>query len=229
LYLIRSPRQPQVEEIYQRVNKIAQGAALMTETELEIEFIKACADVIPNKILSRVLYDNFKNQELPAYTEEEHAYAASLARTSLKPPGSEANMFLSNVEKVLEEYTKRLGEKNICDLLLPFFDDVSEPIFPGSSDVGDVSWNVPTGQIVTACYALGTAEHSWQLVSQTRSSLGHKGLILASKVIAGACIDLLEHPGLIEKAKEEWRQRLAGQSYRSAIPPEVKPRPIGKL
>jgi aminobenzoyl-glutamate utilization protein B len=229
LYLIRSPRQPQVEEIYQRINKIAQGAALMTETELEIEFIKACADVIPNKTLSRVLYDNFKTQELPAYTDEERAYAAALAKTSLKPPGSEAAMFLSAVEKHREEFTKRLAEKNICDLLLPFFDEVSEPVFPGSSDVGDVSWNVPTAQIVTACYALGTAEHSWQLVSQTRSSLGHKGLILAAKVIAGACIDLLEHPELVEKAKEEWRQRLAGQPYRSAIPPEVKPRPIGKL
>ncbi|MDR2246918.1 MAG: amidohydrolase [Treponema sp.] len=228
LYLIRSPRFPQVEEVYRRVNKIAQGAALMTETELEIDFIKACADVIPNKVLGRVLYDNFTAQELPRYTEEERAYAAALAKTSAKAPGAEAAMFLPP-GKDAAEYTKRLGERNLCDLLLPFHDDTAEPVFPGSSDVGDVSWNVPTAQIAAACYALGTAEHSWQLVSQTRSSLGHKGLLLAAKVIAAACVDVLEHPELAEKAREEWERRLEGQPYRSVIPPEVKPRPIGKL
>ncbi|MDR3160298.1 MAG: amidohydrolase [Spirochaetaceae bacterium] len=229
LYLIRSPRLPQVEEIYRRVNKIAQGAALMTETDVEIEFIKACADVIPNKTLGRVLYDNFKAQELPRYTAEEAAYAAALAKTSLKPPGSEAAMFLSNAGKEQAEYAKRLGEKKLCDLVLPFYDETPEPVYPGSSDVGDVSWNVPTAQIAAACYALGTAEHSWQLVSQTRSSLGHKGLLLAAKVIAAACVDVLEHPELAEKAKAEWERRLEGHPYRSAIPPEVKPRPIGTI
>jgi aminobenzoyl-glutamate utilization protein B len=229
LYLIRSPRLFQVEEIYRRVNKIAEGAALMTETEVEIEFIKACANVIPNKVLGRVLYDNFTSQELPRYTEEERAYAAALARTSIRPPGAEAAMFLPPEGKDAAEYAKRLAERNLCDLLLPFHDETAEPVFPGSSDVGDVSWNVPTAQIVTACYALGTAEHSWQLVSQARSSLGHKGLILAAKVIAGACVEVLGHPELAEKAKEEWERRLEGQPYRSAIPPEVKPRPIGKL
>jgi aminobenzoyl-glutamate utilization protein B len=229
LYLIRAPRLPQVEEIYRRINKIAQGAALMTETEVEIEFIKACADIIPNKTLSRVLYDNFKTQKLPSYTEEERAFAAALAKTSLKAPGSEAAMFLAHTEKDRVEYTKLLAERNLCDILLPFYDETPEPIFFASSDVGDVSWNVPTAQIVTASYALGTAEHSWQLVSQSRSSLGHKGLILAAKVIAGACVDLLEHPELTEKARAEWERRLEGQPYRNAIPPEVKPRPIGKL
>jgi aminobenzoyl-glutamate utilization protein B len=229
LYLIRSPRLSQVEEIYRRVNKIAQGAALMTETEVDIEFIKACANVIPNKVLGRVLYDNFTTLELPRYTEEERAYAAALAKTSTRAPGTEAAMFLPPEGKDAAEYAKRLAKENLCDLVLPFHDETAEPVFPGSSDVGDVSWNVPTAQVVTACYALGTAEHSWQLVSQTRSSLGHKGLLLAAKVIAGACVDVLEHPDLAEKAKAEWEQRLEGQTYRSAIPPEVKPRPISKL
>jgi aminobenzoyl-glutamate utilization protein B len=229
LYLIRSPQMSQVEEIYQRVNKIALGAAMMTETDVEIEFIKACANVIPNKTLGRVLYDNFKAQELPRYTEEERAYAAALIKTSLKPPGAEAAMFLSNAEKDRAEYTKRLGEKKLCDLILPFYDETPESVFPGSSDVGDVSWNTPAAQIAVASYALGTAEHSWQLVSQARSSLGHKGLILAAKTLAGACVDVLEHPELIKKARAEWERRLEGQPYRSAIPQEVKPRPIGKL
>jgi aminobenzoyl-glutamate utilization protein B len=229
LYLIRAPRQPQVEEIYRRVNKIAQGAAMMTETEVEIEFIKACANIIPNKTLGRILYDNFTTQELPRYTEEELAFATALTKNSLKAPGAEAAMFLPDTGKDVADYTKRLAERKLCDLILPFYDETPEPVFPGSSDVGDVSWNVPTAQIASVCYALGTAEHSWQLVSQTRSSLGHKGLLLAAKVIAGACVDVLEHPELAEKAKAEWEQRLEGHPYRSAIPPEVKPRPIGTI
>jgi aminobenzoyl-glutamate utilization protein B len=229
LYLIRAPGQSQVEEIYQRVNKIAQGAALMTETEVDITFIKACSNVIPNKTLGRLLYDALKAQALPEYTEEERSFAAALAQSSPKSPGAEAAMFLSTTEKDLREYTRILGEKRLCDRVLPFYDETPEPVFPGSSDVGDVSWNVPTAQIATASYALGTAEHSWQLVSQTRSSLGHKGLILAAKVIACACVEVLEHPEIAAKAKAEWEQRLEGQLYRCAIPPEVKPRAISKL
>jgi aminobenzoyl-glutamate utilization protein B len=82
---------------------------------------------------------------------------------------------------------------------------------------------------VTASYGLGTPEHSWQLVSQSKTSLGHKGLILAAKVIAGACVDIVENPGLAEKAKLELQNRLGGHSYQSAIPPEVRPRAISKL
>ena len=98
-----------------------------------------------------------------------------------------------------------------------------------SSDVGDVSWNVPTAQIVTACYALGTPEHSWQLVSQDKTSIGHKGMLLAAKTLAGAAVDLLEKPELVEKARQEFEKRLDGQTYRCAIPNDVVPKPIRLL
>ncbi|MDR0567630.1 MAG: amidohydrolase [Spirochaetaceae bacterium] len=229
LYLIRAPKMHQVEEIYQRVNKIARGAAMMTETEVEIDFVKACANVIPNKVLGRVLYDNFLAEKLPEYTSEERAFTATLLKTSPKKPGSEAAMLLGHLEKELAEYTQKLADKGLCDITLPFYDEGPEVVFPGSSDVGDVSWLVPTAQIVTASYGLGTPEHSWQLVSQGRTSVGHKGLILAAKVIACACADIIEHPDLAEKAKAELSRRLGGHVYRSAIPPEVKPRAISKL
>jgi aminobenzoyl-glutamate utilization protein B len=99
----------------------------------------------------------------------------------------------------------------------------------GSSDVGDVSWITPTAQVAAACYALGTPEHSWQLVSQGRTSIGHKGMILAAKAISGAIADVLLSPGILDKAKEELTDRLNGERYRSAIPDGVMPRPIGKL
>ncbi|WP_283608860.1 M20 family metallopeptidase [Faecalispora anaeroviscerum] len=233
LYLIRAPKIPQVEEIYQRVNQIAQGAALMTGTEVEIEFVKACADLVPNKSLAAVLYRNFEEQKLPEYTEEELAFAGKIAKTA---PLSEAraqdllDLYAAHLlQRESRELLQKLQERDICDILLPFSEDGPNVVLPGSSDVGDVSWNVPTSQIVTACYAIGTPEHSWQLVSQDKTSIGHKGMMLAAKVLAGAAVDLLEQPELVEKARREFKERMNGQKYVCAIPKEVLPKAISKL
>ena len=229
LYLIRAPRTPQVEEIYRRVNKIAQGAAMMTETELEIQFVKACANVIPNKTLGGVLHGNLSGLDMPVYSEEELRFAAEIAKTS---PGSAS----SDIERYLKDHAadmrlclKKLEGKPICDITLPFYPDDPNRMLSGSSDVGDVSWITPTAQVATACYALGTPEHSWQLVSQGRTSIGHKGMVLAAKAISGGIADVLQSPGILDKAKEELTDRLNGERYRSAIPDGVMPRPIGKL
>jgi aminobenzoyl-glutamate utilization protein B len=228
LYLIRAPETPQVEEIYRRVNKIAHGAAMMTETDVEIQFIKACANVVPNKTLSRLLFENLTVQELPAYTEEELKLAREIAGTV--PKGlPEIHKFLKSHPTDRRKFSKALEGKDLCDVVLPFYEDAPDNLLPGSSDVGDVSWIVPTAQAVTACYVPGTPEHSWQLVSQARTSIGHKGMILAAKVMAGGAIDVLEKPEVIAEAHEELRGRLEGKVYRTAIPGDVKPRPIGKL
>lgn len=228
LYLIRAPKTPQVEEIYQRVNKIAQGAALMTESEVDIQFVKACANVVPNKTLGKVLYDNFLEQTLPRYSEDETRFAAEIAGT-VQHLGSELQRIGTLTAADLKRCKESLAGKNLCDIVLPFYEDGRDVLLPGSSDVGDVSWNVPTAQITTACYALGTPEHSWQLVSQGRSSIAHKGLMLAAKTIAGAAVDLFEDKSLIDKAKVEFAERLGGHVYTSAIPDGVEPQAISKL
>jgi aminobenzoyl-glutamate utilization protein B len=229
LYLIRAPRTSQVEEIYRRVNKIAQGAALMTETDLEIQFIKACSNVVPNKTLSKVLHDNLTIQELPVYTADELKFAGEIAKTSPGAASADLNRYLKSHPADLRECIKRLEGKPMCDIVLPFYHDDPDQILAGSSDVGDVSWIAPTAQVVTACYALGTPEHSWQLVSQGRTSVGHKGMLLAARVMAGGAVDLFESPEIIERAKAELRDRLDGETYRSAIPADVKPVAIGRL
>jgi aminobenzoyl-glutamate utilization protein B len=228
LYLIRAPQTPQVEEIYGRVNKIAQGAALMTETEVEIQFIKACANIVPNKTLSKVLYENFAEQEMPNWTEEERRFAEDVAKTAERHL-DDLDRFLTRNPSDLRKYTRLLEGKSLCDLLLPFYENGPDGLGSGSSDVGDVSWNVPTAQIVTACYSLTAPGHSWQRVSQSRTSLAHKGMLLAAKVMAGGAVDVLHSPEVLEKAKIELRERLEGAPYRCAIPPEVKPRPIGRI
>jgi aminobenzoyl-glutamate utilization protein B len=229
LYLIRAPRSQQVEEIYQRVNKIAHGAAMMTETEVEIRFVKACANIIPNKSLSAVLHENLMLQDAPSYTEEELNLAAAIAKTSPGSAAADVERYLKTHPESMKRCLKLLEGRPVCDIMLPFFPDDPDMLMPGSSDVGDVSWITPTAQVVTACYALGTPEHSWQLVSQGRTSIGHKGMLLAAKVMAGAIADALESPGIIENAKAELAERLGGETYRSAIPADVIPKAISKL
>ena len=229
LYLIRAPRTSQVEEIYGRVNKIARGAALMTETDLEIQFVKACANIIPNKTLSGVLYDNLVRQGTPSYTEEELNLCANIAKVSPGSAAADIERYLKAHPAEMKQCAKLLEGRPICDIILPFFPDDPDSVMAGSSDVGDVSWIAPTAQVVTACYASGTPEHSWQLVSQSRTSIGHKGMLLAAKVMAGAIVDSLESPSIIQHAKAELTERLGGETYRSAIPADIMPKAISKL
>ena len=93
----------------------------------------------------------------------------------------------------------------------------------GSTDVGDVSWVVPTSTINTACYSYGAGAHSWQWVAQGKSSIAMKGMYTASEVLAKAAEKLFENPELISKAKKEFDERMDGQTYECPIPPEVEP------
>ncbi len=223
LYLIRAPKNAQVQEIYKRINKIAQGAALMTETELEIDFIKACSNIIPNNVLERVLDEKLREIPHPTYTEEELSLAAKFRETS---PGK-GSTINSYVEQVTGAENKKellaLNDKAILDVVMPYIP--SETAMPGSSDVGDASWVCPTAQINVASYALDTPGHSWQLVAQGKQGPAHKGMLYAGKVMAAAAIKLMENPELIAQAKEEHKMRV-GDGYVCPIPKGVQPRSI---
>ena len=93
----------------------------------------------------------------------------------------------------------------------------------GSTDVGDISWRVPTGGLRTTCMAHGSPGHSWQNVSCIGSSIGEKGIIYASKVLAITAIDLLEKPELVAAAKSDFKQKMKGRKYTSLIPKGQKP------
>ncbi|MCR8634330.1 hypothetical protein [Paenibacillus radicis (ex Xue et al. 2023)] len=95
-----------------------------------------------------------------------------------------------------------------------------------STDVGDVSWLVPTGQVYVMTCAFRTMPHSWQMVAQGESSIAHKGLLLAGKVMASSAIEAMLNPEIIEKAKAEHKERLEGEVYQSLIPLGTKPTPI---
>lgn len=223
LYLIRAPKNAQVQEIYKRINKIAQGASLMTETELEIDFIKACSNIIPNSTLEQLLDEKLREIPHPAYTDNEIRLAEKFRATS-PAVGSTINSY---AEKVTGADNKKamlaLADKALLDVVMPYIP--SETAMPGSSDVGDVSWVCPTAQINVACYAADTPGHSWQLTGQGKLAPAHKGMLYAGKVLASAAIRLMEDPQLLEKAKEEHKMRV-GEGYVCPIPAGVQPRAI---
>ena len=225
LYLIRSPKNSQVEELYQRVNKIAQGAALMTETRMEMEFIKGCSNTIPNNVLEAQLYENFKEIGVPKYTPEEHEFARQIiAHYEAGPNAMDGAAGTTKAwGKELAEYQAEHGV-SLNDVLLSLqsYDKASA----GSTDVGDVSWNCPTAQIHVVTTAAKTPGHSWQFTSCNRTSIAHKGVNCAGKVMGATVIDLIENPEIIKKANEEFLERLGGETYKCPIPAGIKPQAI---
>lgn len=218
LYAIRAPEVGQVKELYERVCKIARGAALMTETQVEIKQVAAYSNYIGNDSIAEILTENM-NYFLPLeYTQEELKYGQKF---------KEAITELD--KKALKSQAIRVAGRKEYESLLaqPIFNRLApynpEEGMGGSTDVGDVSWVVPTGMLCTACWAAGTAGHSWQAVAQGKSSIAHKGMLLAAKVLACAGYQYLTSPGLVEKAKETWKHMLDGEEYPNPLPADAVP------
>ncbi len=227
LYLIRAPKNDQVRAIYQRVLKIAQGAALMTETDVEVQVDKACSNVLPNEVLEKIMQSNLDILTLPAPSQEELAFAAAIRETLDEEEKQSEIRTLAG--RYGQSQGRAIGERlqnGLCTFVLPH--RTSEIAMSGSTDVGDVSWIVPTVQCNVSCYALGTPGHSWQLVSQGKSSWAHKGLLAAAKAMAGTALDLYHNPGVIQNAKIELDERRGGEPYRCPIPDDVNPSPVKK-
>lgn len=221
VYLIRAPKNSQLKDIYERVNQIARGAAMMSGVEVDMHLEKACSNILVNHSLEQALYDNMKSVRLPQYTDEEYSFAKAIQGTF-----SNYTKLADKLGALMGDQGRELGaeydEKGIYGFVMPY--RPSEKPVSGSSDVGDVSWVCPTSQIVAATCAGGTPEHTWQMVSQGKSSIAHKGLLYAGKVLAGAAIDLLEHPELVKAAREEFEKRVSAEGYAPLLPKDLKPR-----
>ena len=225
LYMVRSMLAKDALALQARVDKIAKAAAMMTETELEQVFIDGCSNTVPNKVLEELLYENFKAEGVPSYTKEEIDYAQKLVDSYEMPdeklPGS-ASQESDEIAHWVAEQSEN-GKKPLNDYLIPYLYSKKQSM--GSTDVGDVSWLVPTAQINTVCFASKAPGHSWQNVSCGHTSIGHKGLLHAGKVLAGAAIDLFEQPELIEEAKKEFEAAAKG-GYYCPVPADAVLRPI---
>lgn len=227
LYLIRAPKNNQVKELFERVNDIARGAALMTGTRMEMQFVKACSNLVDNTVLEEVFQKNLEEIEREPYTEDEIAFARKISETY---GGDKTDIqevlkrYEKSRKKAAEELFMAHADDVISDFIVPLMD--VETCMAGSTDVGDVSWVCPTAQINAVTEASGTPGHSWQEVSQGKSSVAHKGMLFAGKVMAGTVIDMLESPDLIEEAKEELKKRVGSEGYIPPIPKDVRPMAI---
>lgn len=228
LYLIRSPKSADLGPLYERVNDIARGAAMMTGTRVEIDFVKACSEEIKNETLEKLIYKNMEAVPLPQYTEEEYAFAKAMQASYDNPKNILEHAITRCGEEFREELTEKFKpNKGLNDFLLPLYSN--EVVSAGSTDVGDVTWVCPTIQMVGVTTAAGTPGHSWHFVAFNNTSVAHKGTMYASQVLAGTAIDLFESQELRDRAKAEHTKRLGGATYKCPIPEGVWPRAIDKL
>lgn len=219
IYLVRSRTNDGVKELFARVCDCSKGAALITGTQSEVIFDKACSNILPNDTLATLMHETMVKLGPPTYTDEEIAYMkpfqeaigeAGIAATLKSLPDSKA-----------EYMSEMLAAHPMGDFIQPFAPE--EKVSTGSSDVGDVSQIVPTAEIGTACYIPGTPGHSWLMVAQGLSSYAQKGMLLAAQVIADTAETLFESPDIIAKAKAEHARRTKGKKYVCPIPADVQP------
>lgn len=211
-YSVRAMDLPQMRDLLERVKDCARGAALMTGTQVEIEVLSAVSNLLPNTPLELAMREAFERLGTPEWDEADRAFARQIQAT------------LSQ-EDILNAY-RRVGVKPRADMplhegLVPL--DAKGVQMIGSTDVGDVSWVVPTVQAHAATYAIGTPGHSWQLTAQGKSPAAHKGMVHVAKVMAATAVKAIEEPGLIAAAKADLRERTAATPYVCPISEGVEP------
>ncbi len=185
-YYARHPDAKVAADIYRRLVLCAEGAALATETELEIEYLGGVYNTLPNNTLSAVTLSNLQELNDLSYDAEESAFAEQIQATLGSP------LPLSSLATVHD----RTGMVEL-----------------GSTDVGDVSWTVPTTGLDTACWVPGTPAHSWQATAAGATSIGEKGMLLAARSLAATAWDLFQNPETLRKARAELDARLALSPY----------------
>lgn len=226
LYLIRASDSSTLAEVTERVNRIASGAALMTDTSLEKDFVKSCSELINNTVLERALYKNMENCGAPDFSEDEKDFAAKLFRTTPETGRfQEIGVRTAELGEQGSSLYKTLENEALSTTVIPYVTP-GTPL-PGSTDVGDVSWQTPTAQFQLAAWPNSTPGHSWQAVTVGKSSFAHKAMLRAALILSKTGHDLLTSPALLKAAKQEHEKRLEGKKY-IPIPKGVTPRAISK-
>jgi len=202
-YYVRDIDRESVEKDYERVLKVIDGAARMTETTYKIRFKSGVHETLPNRAGDEVVYSNLLLVGPPPFSEEEQAFAKEIQKSvGVEPKGLSAK---------IEPFV--LPEKSWGS---------------GSTDVAEVSWLTPTTSLGVAFKPLGTPGHHWSAVACAGMSIGHKALAVAAKVMAASCLDFLSQPQTIQKMREEWTAKKNGREYKSPLPADLRPRVVPK-
>lgn len=188
-YYVRHPEMKVVHEIFERMVKAAEGAALGTGTSLDYEVTGGSYNLLPNETLAQEMYNNLEQIGGVKYDDAELAFAREL----------------------IKSYPETDVDLGAAASIGPFI--VTDQAYPYSTDVGDVSWIVPTTGLGAATWVPGTGAHSWQAVAAGGTTIGKKGMMVAAKAIACTAIDLFRNPSIVEKAKVELTER-QGKSFK---------------
>lgn len=210
-HLVRAATLGEMWELLERVKKIAQGAALMTETTVEIKQLSGEANLVGNAPLEAAMHRNLMTLGGPEFDDADRHFAAEIQRTL-----SRADITASYAGFGLPVKDEALSS----DIYSPAH---ARWTAAGSTDVGTVSWIVPTVQCLVACYAIGTPYHSWQLVAQGKAPAAHKGIALAAKAMACVAKDLFTDKVLMSAAKTEFQKFRSANEFRNPIGPEMAP------
>lgn len=195
-FYVRHPNASVARSVFHRLELCAQGCATATETKLEIDFQGGTVEILPNSALTQVILSNLRALNHIDYTPEERQFAVRIQETLEEPQPVES------IRDVVDQ-TGQIGK--------------------GSTDVGDISWVVPTTGFTTACWVPGTPAHSWQATAAGGTTLGRKGMNLAARVLAASAWDLFHHPETLAAAKAELHRRLGDQKYETLMRPGQKP------
>ena len=195
-FYVRHPQSAVVKSLYRRLELCAQAGALATETKLESNYLGGTLEILPNNALGQVCLANLRELNDLNYSDEERAFGLRLQESMPEPKPIESI-------RDVEDQSGRTGK--------------------GSTDVGDVSWVVPTTGFSTACWVPGTPGHSWQAVACGGTTIGRKGMNLAARVLAATAWDLYQKPQLIAEAKAEFARRTGERKYESLMLPGQKP------
>jgi aminobenzoyl-glutamate utilization protein B len=211
-YAVRARDLPGMRALIDRVKKVAEGAALMTETKVSLKVVSAVSNLLGNTPLEQAMQVQFERLGAPPFDAADRKYAAEIQATL-------------SAEDIASAYARAgvaaRADNPLCDFIVPHGTKGAAMI--GSTDVGDVSWVVPTVQARVATHAIGTPGHSWQITAQGKSGQAKKGLVHAAKVMAGVAVDALQDPNLIARAKADHKARTNATPYDSPLPAEITP------
>src|SRR5436190_7093784 len=210
-YLIRARELGELHPLIERVKKVAQGAALMTETAVEMKVISAVSNLLGNAPLEQAMQDCYERLGPPPFDDIDRAFARRIQATLTD-------------EDITTSYRRvgvPRGDASLCDQIVPL--ESRRVPMVGSTDVGDVSWVVPTVQAHGATYAIGTPGHSWQLTAQGKTPAAKKGMVHVAKVMAATAVQAIADKMLIARAKADLAARTNVQPYVCPVPADAKP------
>jgi aminobenzoyl-glutamate utilization protein B len=197
-YYVRADRHDTVERVFARVLDVARGAALMTGTEMSYVVEGDAHEVLPNRALAILVHENLELVGAPKFTEEEKTFA----RKTQEPLDPRPDQALSEVIEPLQEEP---GQRT------------------SSTDLGDLSWYVPSGSLTVAAYSFGAPGHSWQVVACTGMSIGEKAMVVAAKALTATAMDLITNEGLLEEVSQSFHEVRDPLTFTTLLPEDARP------